>query len=863
MPFSEIEGNWKLLSDDRLNEYIVNNDDYDIYNFLADLSDEDLELLLSKNTMLQNTSVIDDERGGRTEKKYYEYLLNDYAAGPVSRAYDGGLTSTSGYCYFDFVDSNCNAQVKYKLSIKVASKDTYVQNSYTLTVTKAINNPGNTALDQITFGKGDLDGNRTKLQKGSVTNIAAWDGEVKDGSLYRSVTYYVAVLHATVKKPPYTYAEQSVSNSNGNSIAFNNYNWKGDGSNTLNLYKLYKSDADDGVNIQLHLGNTGITADWKATHATRHVKYIHQKLKVNFYVNGGTVTATDYNTTAANPRVVNKVYNNAYSANGLPNPATFGFSKTGYHPKKGAEWKNGTTTWDETDTSVKCTDIYFFASGDTSDSGTFSRNLYVNWEANQYNVHFDGNGASYGSMSDAGFTYNQEGNLPANGFSRYSYKFKGWNTKADGSGTSYDDQAAVKNLTSTDNGTVTLYAQWSYSSGYNPNPPTPIPTPDPPTPTPDPDPPTPTPEPDPPTPTPDPEPPTPDPEPEPPTPDPGSPPDIRAQDETVLKFYEGEKVTKEDLLSNIVASDEQDGNLTSEIRITKIEYSDGKLLPDGTKTTSKELVEWADDMPDDYLLDTWFEQIDKEDKSVTHKIWYEVTDKDGNTSELEWKVTVKYNEYPEIKAKDYQFTIREAQDGRITKEALLKKARAWDLEDCKAHCPAGTHDGENCLDDDTPCDFTKDKLIIIGWSDDHFKIYSEGKHEGPSYEILNYKVVDQYGKETIKQFVVYISDDGTLEAEPEKTVRFIDWKNYRKPEGKGGLSTESLWYTDTEYVGLIEPLLKKIAEEPGGVPVLQQWVFSYKDIDNIRAYVSEHGIGNSKEVKGLENFLSEFSACRK
>ena len=50
--------------------------------------------------------------------------------------------------------------------------------------------------------------------------------------------------------------------------------------------------------------------------------------------------------------------------------------------------------------------------------------------------------------------------LTSNAYSIPGYNFKGWNTKADGSGTSYANGASVKNLTTTNGATVTLYAQW-------------------------------------------------------------------------------------------------------------------------------------------------------------------------------------------------------------------------------------------------------------------------------------------------------------------------------------------------------------------------------------------------------------------
>lgn len=58
------------------------------------------------------------------------------------------------------------------------------------------------------------------------------------------------------------------------------------------------------------------------------------------------------------------------------------------------------------------------------------------------------------------FTYGTAQNLTANTYTRDGYRFAGWNTVADGSGTSYTDGQEANNLTSENNGTVNLYAQW-------------------------------------------------------------------------------------------------------------------------------------------------------------------------------------------------------------------------------------------------------------------------------------------------------------------------------------------------------------------------------------------------------------------
>lgn len=86
--------------------------------------------------------------------------------------------------------------------------------------------------------------------------------------------------------------------------------------------------------------------------------------------------------------------------------------------------------------------------------------LYAKWTANKYTVKFDANGGT-GSMSNQSHTYGDSKALTANAFTRTGYTFAGWNTKADGTGTSYTDKQSVSNLSSTDGGSVTLYAQWT------------------------------------------------------------------------------------------------------------------------------------------------------------------------------------------------------------------------------------------------------------------------------------------------------------------------------------------------------------------------------------------------------------------
>ena len=64
-------------------------------------------------------------------------------------------------------------------------------------------------------------------------------------------------------------------------------------------------------------------------------------------------------------------------------------------------------------------------------------------------------------MSAMAFTYDEPQALAANAFTREGYTFAGWNTKADLSGTSFEDKLSVENLTTVNGETVYLYAMWS------------------------------------------------------------------------------------------------------------------------------------------------------------------------------------------------------------------------------------------------------------------------------------------------------------------------------------------------------------------------------------------------------------------
>ena len=71
-----------------------------------------------------------------------------------------------------------------------------------------------------------------------------------------------------------------------------------------------------------------------------------------------------------------------------------------------------------------------------------------------YNVIFDSNGGE-GTMPTIAIDQAELLSIPENKFTRPGYEFIGWNTKADGTGTSYADGQSISIIANT-----TLYAQW-------------------------------------------------------------------------------------------------------------------------------------------------------------------------------------------------------------------------------------------------------------------------------------------------------------------------------------------------------------------------------------------------------------------
>ena len=187
------------------------------------------------------------------------------------------------------------------------------------------------------------------------------------------------------------------------------------------------------------------------------------------------------------PITYNITYVVGEGANHPDNPSTYnvlyGFTLKDPVAPKGytfSGWFIGTTEVEGV--NVGC-DASFSSADDMyaklADRTTGDLVIKAMWTPITYYVAYDGNGATSGEMDPDLHTYDIEKALSPN---RFSYEvtasfdgnggtppltsvdaprpFTGWNSLADGKGTSYTDKQVVKNLTDVPNATVTMYAQW-------------------------------------------------------------------------------------------------------------------------------------------------------------------------------------------------------------------------------------------------------------------------------------------------------------------------------------------------------------------------------------------------------------------
>lgn len=202
-------------------------------------------------------------------------------------------------------------------------------------------------------------------------------------------------------------------------------------------YKVSTVSVDGGsLTTEGTTGSAEYTGTVNVTAATTvTVTYAKLTYSITYNANGGSGA----------PDAQTKTYNVALTLSSTV-PTRTGYTFTGWNTAS-----NGSGT--------------AYASG-ASYTENAAATLYAQWEADTYAITYNANGGS-GAPNAQTKTYDVALTLSSTVPTRTGYTFQNWNTKADGSGTSY-----AKGGTYTTNAAATLYAQWkitTYTITYNAN----------------------------------------------------------------------------------------------------------------------------------------------------------------------------------------------------------------------------------------------------------------------------------------------------------------------------------------------------------------------------------------------------------
>lgn len=192
--------------------------------------------------------------------------------------------------------------------------------------------------------------------------------------------------------------------------------------------------------------NVTLYATWAVNTGTLH-----------YHPNGGSATSGHplvSSGTYAGFSATTSSFNYTHTSGDFYNVGTL-FSRTGYHVDPETAWRVGSATA-TTYFNQESQDMRSYA----KTNGTNVK-LYANWKANTYSIKYNANGGS-GTMANSSHVYGTSKALTNNAFTRSGYTFIGWATSDTGA-VKYANKASVSNLTSTNNGTVNLYAIWEQS----------------------------------------------------------------------------------------------------------------------------------------------------------------------------------------------------------------------------------------------------------------------------------------------------------------------------------------------------------------------------------------------------------------
>ena len=205
-----------------------------------------------------------------------------------------------------------------------------------------------------------------------------------------------------------------------------------------------------------------------------------------------------------------------------------------------------------------------------------------------------------------------------------------------------------------------------------------------------------------------------------------------------------------------------------------------------------------------------------------------------------------WDDCPWIQAQDLYYTLEQAQSGFITEEEILSHATAIDREDGSPILP-----GTNPAPSD-PEVFTS--FTIPDYQESEF---TNLQHDFATSE--NLTIVDHTGNTYVKQIMVYVVDTTPVVEKPEGKTRFISEKYFKLDHEHGGLEENSIWMTNPEYHAALQRAFDNLKNDTPE----DEFLIPHETILEMKQYVQDHGIGNSKEPGALTEFYNRFMAPNK
>lgn len=180
--------------------------------------------------------------------------------------------------------------------------------------------------------------------------------------------------------------------------------------------------------------------------------YLYAKWKANTYKIEYNGNGSDGGSTESSTHTYGK--SKSLTTNGYTRT---NYTFNGWNTEKdgsGVKYKNGQSVKNLTTDSADTFVLYaqWKAEDDTNSDDSLGENI-------TYSVEYNSNGGS-GTMESSSYIYNIAGDLATNSYVKEGYVFDGWNTEKDGTGISYVDEQTISNLSSTEEASITLYAQW-------------------------------------------------------------------------------------------------------------------------------------------------------------------------------------------------------------------------------------------------------------------------------------------------------------------------------------------------------------------------------------------------------------------